>query len=97
MFKQSILFKDEVDIEHLGMLIENEKYLDLEDQEAEAIRIHRMRDQSNLMRENVVFYRRGMKITKLLDGLDISQFVRKVMETVDVETRIFLGKPLNYS
>ena len=90
MFK-SVQFKDEVDQMQLSMLIENGATPDLDDQETEAIRTHRMRDQSNLMRENVVFFRRGMKITKLLHGLDIPEFVRKVLEAVDVETRIFLG------
>ena len=92
MFKQNILFKDQVDIGQLNQLIEIGKFPDLDEQETEAIRTHRMRDQSNLMRENIVFYRRGMKITKHLDGLNISEFVRAVLETVDVETRIFLGE-----
>ncbi len=82
-----------IDFVALNKLVDLDKMPELQPDEREAVRGHRMSDQSRLLRENYIVHRNSLTVTKVLDyDLDIVQFLRDVMDCCNFPMKVFFGK-----
>ena len=65
---------------------------DLDEEEITALREDRRRNQTHLLRENILFFKNGIRMTKTMEDEPLGEFVRNVLSAINCDVRIYLGK-----